>query len=123
VIRFLVYPLVAPLVFGLAFSLYHWKTLTLDLAGRNVAYAYALILLPSMIVAAVDWRGFDRKSDTRLMSCILTMLLVTVVPFAAIAPGALFEENFLPVMVLAALVSTAVCYWISTLFPPNWPAS
>jgi hypothetical protein len=114
--RFLIYPVVAPLVFGSAFVLYHWEKVTLELVGWNFASSYVLFVVPSLIVAAVDARGVKRKSDTRLMSCILTMLLTTVLPFAAAIPGARFEPQFLLVMIAAAVVATGICYWISDRF-------
>jgi hypothetical protein len=113
--RFLIYPAVAPLVFGLAFVLYHWEKVTVELVGWNFASSYVLFVVPSLIVAAVDARGVKRQSDTRLMSCILTMVLTTVLPFVVAIPGARFEPHFLLVMMVAAVVATSLCYWISTL--------
>jgi len=121
--RYAVYPLAAPLVFALAFMLYHREKLTLELAGWNLVSSYVLFALPSLIVAAVDSRGLKRKSETRLATCILTMILVTVVPFAVVIPGARFEPHFLLVMTVAAIFATGVCYWISVMVQPSAPES
>ncbi len=111
--RFIIYPAIAPLVFGLAFVLYHWEKATLELAAWNFGSSYVLFVVPSLIVAAVNSRGLRCKSDTHLLSCILTMLLATVLPFAVVIPGARFEPHFLLVMAVAAILATGVCYWIS----------
>jgi hypothetical protein len=119
--RYLIYPAIAPLVFALAITLYHWERVTLALVGWNLASSYLLFLGPSLIVAAVDTRGLKRGSDARLMWCIATMLLVTVIPFAVVIPGARFEVPFLLVLMLAAIVATCVCYWISAIVQPSLP--
>src|SRR5215213_5964026 len=105
---YLVYPLVAPLVFALAFVLYHWEKATWELVGWQVLSAYGLYLIPSLIVASVDSRALKRKSATRVQSVMLTMLLVTVVPFAIMIPQARFEGAFLMVMAIAAIFATGI---------------
>jgi hypothetical protein len=110
---FVAYPLIAPFVFALAFMLYHWEKLTLEGVGWNFFNSYALFALLSLIVAAVDRRHQKRKSETRAASCIVTMVVVALIPFV-LNPYAWFEPVFLMVLVAAAIVAAGICCWIST---------
>ncbi len=115
--RYIVYPLVAPLAFAAAFSMYHWQKLTLELAGWNLLGAYVLFFLPSLLVACVDTRGMKHKGHERLPLCVVTMMMATVVPFVVLIPGAM-EGYFLLALAGAALAAAIACYWISDVLEP-----
>jgi hypothetical protein len=119
-IRFLIYPLITPAAFALAFTINRWEKLSSELVTINFASLYALIFLPSLIVAAVDHFGLKRKTESRLLWCTLTMLGVTVVPFVLLAPGIRFEESAMAFMLVAAIVATTVCYSISNYIQPTY---
>jgi hypothetical protein len=116
--RYVIYPAIAPLVFGLAYTIYHWKKVTLELVGWNFISCYVLFAVPSLIVAAIDSRGLKRRSDNRIVPCVATMLLLTVVPLAVMLPAARFEASFLLATAIAALIATGICYKISETAQP-----
>jgi hypothetical protein len=118
--RYKIYPLVAPLAFAAAFSMYHWEKLTLELAGWNLMSAYALFALPSLIVARVDTKGLLKfKTRERLSVCVMTMMLVTVPPFLLIGPGALYQENFILALAGGALAAAIMCFWLCDWLRPG----
>jgi hypothetical protein len=121
--RFLIYPLIFPVVSALVFSPYHWEKFSSELIIRNIKFAYILMLVPSLIVAAVDIICLRRNVEERPLWCIVIAVVVTVLPMCVLVPGLLVEGPALIMEGVSSVVATLVCYGISNRLAPMNGAS